>query len=59
MNSEDTINNLTYSIEVLKSEISDLRKSQTVIENNYKNCKRELKELKENFIKLKGTTVIF
>lgn len=46
-------------IETLKAEIDGLKKSHCNLEYNYKNTKRELKELKEDFIKLKGNKIIF
>ena len=46
-------------IETLKAELDDLKKSHSNLEHNYKITKKELKDLKEDFIKLKGNKIIF
>jgi len=58
MNNTDN-SSLLFIIETLKIELDDLKKSHCNLEYNYKNTKRELKELKEDFIKLKGNKIIF
>jgi len=56
---QELLNSIILSIENIKMDMNDLKKSLITLENNHKTSKKELKELKENFIKLKGTTIIF
>jgi len=58
MNNTDN-NSLIFMIETLAAELDDLKKSHSNLEHNYKITKKELKDLKEDFIKLKGNKIIF
>jgi len=56
------MNNLEYNDNIITNlinEINDLKKSVIIGENNYKSCKKELRELKEELNKFKNNKIIF
>jgi len=51
--------NLYITLNNIKDELNELNKYCLKMDNNYKDCKKDLKELRILYEKLKNTKIIF